>query len=275
MKRREEREKRNDEVTGWEEDYEIYKDTCKISDRLIALYEKVSNIPQKMERLLGTKKPKINMVIVDEYIKKKRKQLYSITPADFDRARELFDILKVPYCTAPEEADPMCADLCRSGLVDAVLSDDSDMMALGAPIFLTKLEIRSGDCKLVVHKTLLEAVEFSYEEFIDFCIMCGCDYNTNIPGVGPAKAYTHLVKHRTIDNIAKYTELDTDVLNYVTCRRKLIDFPKKRVDVLYCGVPDFKVLERFSYKHNLNLNIHRLQVAFTINTDIIFSDVDE
>jgi 5'-3' exonuclease len=30
------------------------------------------------------------------------------------------------------------------------------------------------------------------EQFIDVCILCGCDYTTNIAGIGPIKAFNYI-----------------------------------------------------------------------------------
>jgi flap endonuclease-1 len=39
------------------------------------------------------------------------------------------------------------------------------------------------------------------EEFIDLCIMCGCDYTANITGIGPVKAYNFIKDVKTIENV--------------------------------------------------------------------------
>ena len=41
----------------------------------------------------------------------------------------------------------------------------------------------------------------TYEQFIDFCILCGCDYTSKIPNVGPIKAYSYIKAHKNIENI--------------------------------------------------------------------------
>lgn len=39
------------------------------------------------------------------------------------------------------------------------------------------------------------------EEFIDLCILCGCDYTANINGVGPVKAFKFMKEEGNIENI--------------------------------------------------------------------------
>ena len=122
----------------------------------------------------------INIKGIEYYVKKMRNQLFSISPQDFATTKQLFDILQVPYFNAPLEAETMCSDLCIQGKVDAVLSEDTDVLAYGAPVFLTKMNTLNGTCIRVKHPELLENLGMTADEFLDFCIMCGTDYNKNI-----------------------------------------------------------------------------------------------
>ena len=57
---------------------------------------------------------------------------------------------------------------------------------------------------------LLEQFEMSMDEFIDLCIMCGCDYTKNIGGIGPVKAFKFIKDHGTIEGILEQIEQDAD-----------------------------------------------------------------
>ena len=49
------------------------------------------------------------------------------------------------------------------------------------------------------------------EQFIDLCILCGCDYTTNITGIGPIKAYQYLTEHGgKIENVIKKVEYENN-----------------------------------------------------------------
>lgn len=41
----------------------------------------------------------------------------------------------------------------------------------------------------------------SYFQFIDLCILLGCDYCPSIRGIGPKRAIELLQKHKTIENL--------------------------------------------------------------------------
>lgn len=57
---------------------------------------------------------------------------------------------------------------------------------------------------------VLEGFGMSQEEFIDLCILCGCDYTTNIPGIGPITAFKLVEDFKTIENIIEKIEKDNE-----------------------------------------------------------------
>ena len=46
------------------------------------------------------------------------------------------------------------------------------------------------------------------EEFIDLCILCGCDYTKNIGGIGPVKAFKFIKDCGTIEKVLSKLEED-------------------------------------------------------------------
>lgn len=51
----------------------------------------------------------------------------------------------VPFIVAPYEADAQMAYMARNGIVDLVITEDSDLLAYGCPEVVFKLS-RGGDC---------------------------------------------------------------------------------------------------------------------------------
>ena len=52
-------------------------------------------------------------------------------------------------------------------------------------------------------EAVLEGFGLTMEEFIDLCILCGCDYTKTIFGVGPVKAYKYIKDLSTIEEVLK------------------------------------------------------------------------
>ena len=48
------------------------------------------------------------------------------------------------------------------------------------------------------------------DEFIDLCIMCGCDYTKTIGGIGPVKAFKFIKENSTIEKVLIRLEEEAD-----------------------------------------------------------------
>lgn len=90
------------------------------------------------------------------------------------------------------EADSQLAFLNKSGLADYVISEDSDLILFGCTRIIFKLQL-DGRCLLFDSENLpltmnTTAEKFSFDKFRQMCILSGCDYLDNLPGIGLAKA---------------------------------------------------------------------------------------
>lgn len=188
---------------------------------------------------------------------------------DYEVSKKLFDLLDIPYIDAEMEAETLCCDLCIQGQVDAVLSKDTDVLAYGAPVFLTDINTKNETCTRIEYEKLLKEMELSSDEFLDFCIMCGTDYNDNIPGVGPVKAYALIKEYGSIEHIGRQTSLDISILNHIKSRELFRNYPKYTKKVSYCGFPDFSELEQFLVKINVKMDHDYLESSFVRKFEII------
>ena len=238
-----------------EDDLSNYLQTGIVTENL-----KQVNIKSAPKRLLNTKET-INVDSINIEIEKLKKQTIKITPQDFELTRQLFDIMNIPYLFAPSEAEKLCSHLCKQGLVDAVLSEDSDVIAYGAPIFLSKINMQTSLCTELVYSDILTSVDMTSEQFLDFCIMCGTDYNKNIPKVGPVSSFNLIKKHKSIDNITGY---DTCILNHVRTRELFTVYEEIDItSIPYCKPPDYDKLYDFFSVNKLFINMDKLREAFT------------
>jgi len=274
-KRRDTREKMDRNLFEIEEAFSDYNKTGVVAKCLSDLYER-SRSPK---RLLGKRTDGIDMKWIEKKIEQKRSQLYSVTTEDFEHAKELFRILEVPYYTAPGEAEKMCSAMCIGGFVSAVLSEDTDVIAYGAPVFLTKIDTGTDTCVRITYSKVLESLSLNKAQFLDLCIMCGTDYNPNIPRIGSKSAYKRLIQHGSIEQIASDTALDTSVLNHVRVRELFSQFEIEKekaalFKIPFCGTPDFQSLEKFVAVHKIHINIEKLRKDFTHNI-VVFEDSDD
>jgi exonuclease-1 len=135
-----------------------------------------------------------------------------VTP---EMARMFIEELKhhnIQYVVAPYEADSQMAYLERKGIIDGVLSEDSDLLVFGVKCLITKLD-KYGECVEVNrnHFTACREVSFvgwSDADFRRMAILSGCDYLSGIGGLGLKTAHRMLRKHKTVDRLVKAAQFD-------------------------------------------------------------------
>ena len=120
--------------------------------------------------------------------------------------------LGVQYVVAPYEADAQLAYLEKKGIIQGVLSEDSDLLVFGIKCLLTKLD-QYGDCVEINRKDFtacrdISLAGWSDAEFRLMAILSGCDYLQNITNMGLLTAYRMVRKHKTIDRILRMLQFD-------------------------------------------------------------------
>ncbi|GAB0132544.1 hypothetical protein EsDP_00000977 [Epichloe bromicola] len=128
----------------------------------------------------------------------------------------------IPYVVAPYEADAQLVYLERQGLVNGILSDDSDLLVFGAKRLLTKLD-QYGNCIEINRRDFCACREVSLTGWTDtdfrrMAIMSGCDYLNGLPGVGLKTAYRMLRKSKTPERVVRLLQFDGKRVseNYLT-----------------------------------------------------------
>ncbi|KAJ2476654.1 hypothetical protein IWW56_004796 [Coemansia sp. RSA 2131] len=101
-----------------------------------------------------------------------------------------------------EESEGVCSQLYRAGVVDAVCSEDLDVVALGARLLrgLYSFDARSP-MALVDAQKACEELGLSRESFVDLCILCGTDFASTLEKVGPITALRLVREHGSIERI--------------------------------------------------------------------------
>jgi flap endonuclease-1 len=130
---------------------------------------------------------------INSQIRNIEKNILIVKKFHSDEVMEFLNCLGIPFLKAISESEETCAFLQKNGYVDYVLTEDTDALTFGAT------KVIFGE-KLYTLDSILEGLELNYTQFIDFCILCGCDYTGTIPKVGPVNAYKLIKKHNSIDN---------------------------------------------------------------------------
>ncbi|KAK6365902.1 Rad2 nuclease [Exophiala oligosperma] len=130
-------------------------------------------------------------------------------------ARQLIEELKklnVQYVVAPYEADAQLVYLENKGIIDGILSEDSDLLVFGAKRLLTKLnqygelvEIERSDFPLCKD---LNLAGWTDTMFMRLAILSGCDYLPNIEKLGLKTAYGYVRKYKDIEKILRIVQFE-------------------------------------------------------------------
>jgi 5'-3' exonuclease len=176
-------------------------------------------------------------------------QIIRITKHDVELSRQMLQSLSIPIFDAPTEAETYCAHLCYHNYVDAVLSNDTDVLVYRTKHFLTKLDVTRMMVIDIEFQTLTETLNLTAEQFIDFCIMCGTDYNSNIKRIGPEKAYKLIKKYGSIEGVRDNTKHDTTVLNFERVR-EIFSIPETLDVTIEFGELDTNRITTFQTVHN-------------------------
>lgn len=273
-KRRNTREKMSEKILVLEQDLKEFHNTAEISQNLIDFYntrKKNEQVARLLDR--GGAKTQINIQFVESELEKMKSQMISITKEDISLTKELCDVIGIPHILAQGEAEKECAEMCKSGVVSAVMSEDTDVLAYGAPVFLTKFTTnskKSGEGSFVEIKleNVLNCLELSYPSFLDLCIMCGCDYNSNVRGIGAIGAYKLIKEHENIEKIKKNIKKDVSVLNYEECR-ELFTTSKYKKKIGYNSFTDKNKFQEFILVNNIKINIERILSCLEPNNCVV------
>lgn len=254
---------------------QTYPTTIPFEERFIS-----NELIEFFEKTLNEKPKELNVFEIDREMSHLLNTLLVVRTEDFELTRKLLTFLNVPWLNASGEAEATCAILCRKGLVDAVLSEDTDVLNYRAPRFLHKLNIYQGTLQEIYFEELLSALEFTPDQFLDFCIMCGTDYNTNVAKIGPEKSYRFIKKYKNLNELqTNQPTLHIESLMYDRVREIFKDdqsLTKEHFEkIKFCGQPDFVQLTEFCFHQNCRFDIHRLKKAFGENMHLCFEEEEK
>jgi len=141
-----------------------------------------------------------------EQIKKFMGRTVKVTKEHNEDVKKLFHLMGVPVVEAPCEAEAQCASLCRAGKVFASATEDADALTFGSTNLVKNLSFSESKTKgnpiIVINlPTALEELELSMDQFVDFCILCGCDYCDTIRGIGALTAFKLIKQHKDIETV--------------------------------------------------------------------------
>merc|ERR1719265_97731 len=192
-----------------------------------------------------------------EQVLKSSKATVKVTKEQNEQVKRLLGLMGLPVINAPSEAEATCAALCRDGKVHAAATEDADCLTFGTKTLIRNLMAAESQKRQILEVSLeraLEQLNISMDQFIDFCILSGCDYCDTLKGVGPSTAIRLLIQHGSLEKVLE--NLDADKIpknfNYQTARelfRECEAVETAKVEFEFKD-PDFEGLSKFLVEEN-------------------------
>lgn len=242
------------------------KENCetRITESVIAIeeYEKSGTVSPLLAQIHKRVTPDATVSTIEpqdlekikQHVEKQRKHIFRITTEDFQIVKHLAYIFGFAAISAPGEAEMLCAHLIKNNLADAVLTKDTDVLACCVPIMITEINVLAKKATIITIDYILSSLELSEDQMLDFCILCGTDYNSNINKIGPVNALKLIQKHGNLETIEKIeTKLDTRVLKYAVTRRLFTEIDMQAVSIPNTGPVNYEKLNEYMYENKLKI----------------------
>ncbi|KAL2161551.1 hypothetical protein VTH06DRAFT_8113 [Thermothelomyces fergusii] len=143
--------------------------------------------------------------------KKDRRDADEVTQVMVAECQALLTLFGIPYITAPMEAEAQCAELVRLGLVDGIVTDDSDTFLFGGTRVYKNMFNSNKYVECYLARDLETELSLSREQLIALAQLLGSDYTEGLPGVGPVTALEILSEFPGRDGLAEFRDWWQDV----------------------------------------------------------------
>lgn len=206
--------------------------------------------------------------------KKDRRDADEVTHIMIQECQQLLRLFGLPYITAPMEAEAQCAELVKLGLVDGIVTDDSDCFLFGGTRIYKNMFNQAKFVECYLTADLEKEFDLTREKMISVAHLLGSDYTEGLPGVGPVTALEIIGEFRTLNEFRDWlTGVQTNTITksddasnafrkkFRRTATKLVlphSFPDTRVNLAYqspdvdsdpeqfqWGVPDLDALRSF------------------------------
>ena len=135
-----------------------------------------------------------------------------MSPYILESAKELLEIMGIPYVQSFGEGEAQASYMVANGDAWAVASQDYDCLLFGSPNIIRNLTLSGNlsDLEYLELKKVLKELTIEREQLIDIAILVGTDFNDGVKGVG-AKTGLKIVKNSTLEDYLKEKDIKLEV----------------------------------------------------------------
>ena len=176
-----------------------------------------------------------------------------MSPYILESAKELLEIMGIPYVQSFGEGEAQASYMVANGDAWAVASQDYDCLLFGSPKIIRNLTISGNlaDLEYLELKKVLNETDISREQLIDVAILVGTDFNKGVKGVG-SKTGLKIVKNSTIEKYLKEKDITLEV--EVDELRNIFLNPdvNKNYDIKWKKVDKEKIIDFMCNQHDFS-----------------------
>lgn len=161
------------------------------------LSETINSIREKLAGELGKEEKEK----LERELKEMEGKLVYINRRVIESSKRLMELMGVRYIEANGEAEIVCSRLNKYGLVDYVLTDDTDAIPFGGKRILRELDMVKREVLEYNIGRVMGEWRVSLKKLIELSILLGNDYNERPKGLYPDYALESIKKGYTIETI--------------------------------------------------------------------------
>lgn len=167
---------------------------------------------------LNNKAPQVNQEDYERELKqlrnqqkKDRRDADEVSHIMVTECQALLRLFGLPYITAPMEAEAQCAELVTLGLVDGIITDDSDVFLFGGTRVYKNMFNSNKFVECYLASDLEKELSLPRDKLIEFAHLLGSDYTEGLPGIGPVTALEIISEFPSADGLQEFKDWWYDV----------------------------------------------------------------
>lgn len=184
-----------------------------LKQRSVLRVQSTAQQTQLKENMECIQMSEVQRSVLESALRKLESTTHYLTSDERDEAKQLFYACGIVPLNATGEADNVLAYFSKHGLIDAVISNDMDLLARGVQTLLVPdtyaLPGDASGWSTYRLDDLLTTTGLTYSQFVEMCVLMGCDYTVgqkSLPyriaywSIRYGKGFEHtLRKHGVVD----------------------------------------------------------------------------
>lgn len=147
--------------------------------------------------------------LLQERLQKAKRDSDEVSETMISDVQELLKRFGIPFITAPMEAEAQCAELFKLGLVDGIVTDDSDCFLFGGLRIYKNMFNQKQYVECYISEDIEHTIGLDRDKLIELALLLGSDYTEGVKGIGPVLAMEILAEFKNLKNFKKWFDEQT------------------------------------------------------------------